>query len=68
MKLCEHCLDYLETCEGQIPLKLHVDIDIDEDTPESEHTCDWCEESGFDELWLTGEDALKEMERNPDRY
>ena len=66
MRLCEHCLDYLESREGQIPLKVHVYVD--EDESQEKHTCEWCEESDFDELWLTGKDAKAEIKKNPYRY
>lgn len=66
MKLCEYCLDYLECQCGQIPLKVHVYVD--EDESEEKHTCDWCEDTEFDEMWLTGEDAEEEIKRNPDLY
>ena len=42
--VCEHCLAAIESREGnQATLKHYVD--------EDESKCDWCEESGFYELY-----------------
>ena len=70
MRLCEHCLCGIESHEGTIPMKIHVYIDDAEynENFEKESTCEWCEESGFTELWLTGKDAKAEIKKNPYAY
>lgn len=47
MWICEHCLMYLESREGnQATLRHGVD-----ENDEQESYCDWCEESGHDTLY-----------------
>ena len=47
MKVCEHCLDAIESREGRQATLRHY---VDEDN-EMESKCDWCEEFGFDTLY-----------------
>lgn len=47
MYVCEHCLMGIEAHEG--PQHARV-IWVDEEDPEESY-CDWCEESGFDQLY-----------------
>ena len=45
--VCERCLMAIESREGShVTLKHYVDY-----TDEDEFKCDWCEESGFHELY-----------------
>ena len=47
LKVCEYCLCAIESREGNQPLlKIYVD---EED--ETESTCMWCKQSGFDILY-----------------
>ena len=45
--VCERCLMAIESREGNLARKIYR---TDEDD-ELDCTCDWCEESGFDELY-----------------
>lgn len=47
LKVCAHCLMAIESREGRQATYLHY---VDADDPE-ESKCDWCEESGFNELY-----------------
>lgn len=47
LKVCDRCLAAIESREGKQATKT---IYIDDDAPETESTCSWCEESGFDIL------------------
>ena len=48
--VCRHCLEAIEAHEGRQRVLL---IWTDEED-EKESRCDWCEESGFDELYQIG--------------
>lgn len=48
MKVCERCLEAIESREGKQPvLAVYFDDNCD-------MTCDWCEENGFDKLYKIG--------------
>ena len=47
MWVCEHCLAAIESREGNMARKIYRTDEEDE----QDCTCDWCEESGFDELY-----------------
>jgi len=49
LRVCRSCLMGIEAHEGNQHAK-HIYIDVD-DVDEEETKCDWCEETGFDELW-----------------
>ena len=47
LKVCEYCLCAIESREGNQPLlKIYVDKE-----DETESTCMWCKQSGFDILY-----------------
>lgn len=46
--VCDRCLRAIESREGNQPTKT---IYIDDDAPEEESRCTWCEECGFDVLY-----------------
>lgn len=46
--VCERCLCGIESHEGKQITLAHY---IDNDAPEEEHRCDWCQETFFDELY-----------------
>lgn len=48
MKVCKQCLAAIWSHEGDFPY-MHIWVDDPED--EAESTCEWCEESGFEELY-----------------
>ena len=55
LRVCRQCLMGIESHEGKQRTK-HIYIDDEDfyDDPNEyikDSTCDWCEESGFDELW-----------------
>ena len=45
--VCERCLMAIESREGNLARKIYRTDEEDE----LDCTCDWCEESGFDELY-----------------
>lgn len=47
LKVCDRCLLAIESHEGK---QATLTIYVDDNAPESESTCDWCKESGFDVL------------------
>lgn len=50
LRVCDHCLAGIECHEGkQRTLQIFCDADDEE-----ESRCDWCEESGFDTLYIIG--------------
>ena len=65
MKLCRQCYQAIWS-RGEI-FDGHW-VYVDEDEPNESH-CDWCEEDGFDELFITDDDPdydkydVKEEER-----
>lgn len=49
--VCKHCLMAIESREGtQATIKHNID-DIEYLEDENESKCDWCEETGFTELY-----------------
>lgn len=49
--VCKHCLMAIESREGnQTTIKHNID-DIEYLEDENESKCDWCEETGFTELY-----------------
>jgi len=47
LRVCRYCLMAIEAHEGK---QAAMEIFVDEDD-ETESTCEWCEESGFDTLY-----------------
>ncbi len=52
LRVCEHCLWGIEAHEGKQRV---LQVWVDEDEPE-QSKCEWCEEDGFDTLYLIGEE------------
>lgn len=48
LRVCAHCLMGIEAHEGK---QRTTEIFVDE-TDEQESKCEWCEESGFDTLFI----------------
>lgn len=59
--VCEHCLMAIESREGNMARKIYCTDEEDE----QDCTCDWCEESGFSELYqlIKGQEINKEVNR-----
>ena len=64
--VCERCLMAIESREGNLARKIYRTDEEDE----LDCTCDWCEESGFDELYqlIKGQEYFNEEKESSNGY